>query len=236
MKKYVYLLAMAFIAIQFLSCSSGDDDSAIMPDSTDSSTRIQKSKIPGGGNTAPVEGRMFYIESMPEIAVVTALCTISAVNQDDSVDVYRNLGGIVSVNDGGAFSTTIDGYSLHIEGEGITYISEGFKHHHKLSLDIDDISLLESGEAVITKFSLSTSSEETPLWWTIYSTAYLAATDIPMVSGATSITNWKGGVITEYLWFSGDNSLTLVDSPDNYIEVCIVFKNGFSAKARIGNP
>ena len=52
MKKYVYLLIMAFLAIHILSCSNGDE-SEEMSDDINASTRLsQGNKINGGHNTA----------------------------------------------------------------------------------------------------------------------------------------------------------------------------------------
>ena len=59
MKKYVFLLSMALLALQFQSCSSSDGE----PNEFNGKfTRSRVSgKIPGGGNTAPTEGPTFYM-------------------------------------------------------------------------------------------------------------------------------------------------------------------------------
>lgn len=73
MKKYVFLLAMALLALQFLSCSSSDDlatqfqlssnsdnDAVQLVESEEESTRSDQ--IPGGTNTVPKEGPTFYMD------------------------------------------------------------------------------------------------------------------------------------------------------------------------------
>ncbi len=73
MKKYVFLPAMALLAMQFQSCSRNDDldtqsqlysgidyEAVQLIDSDDESTRSDQ--IPGGTNTVPKEGPTFYMD------------------------------------------------------------------------------------------------------------------------------------------------------------------------------
>ena len=239
MKKYVYLLAMAVLAIQFLSCSKNDDDSASSKEFLRNVTRlVQGVEIPtgaiGGTDTKPIEGQMFYEESSSDVVLVTALGTFSVIDQDGVVEVHDNLGGGVQTKEGGSFVVTYKGKSMHIEGSGITHPLSGFTYHTTLSLDIDDASLIESSNATITSFSLTTNTEVSYGGETTTGSTHLAASNIPMISDATIYTHWKGGVITDYSWSSGKSSLTLVDNPSNYLEVWITFKEGTVVKARIG--
>ena len=76
MKKYVFVLAMAFLATQFQSCSSSDDDIAKQPQSYRGSDVVQTqligpetectrapmaTEIPNSGNVVPKEGQTFYM-------------------------------------------------------------------------------------------------------------------------------------------------------------------------------
>lgn len=88
MKKYVYLLIMAFLAIQIQSCSNGDE-SEEMSDDINASTRLsQGNKINGGHNTPPDEGPMFYLESPSDMKVVPEELTIKAEGGTDSITIY----------------------------------------------------------------------------------------------------------------------------------------------------
>ena len=77
MKKYVFVLAMAFLATQFQSCSSSDDDVAMQSQSyagsdnnavqligpEEESTRsLTSDQIPSSGNVEPKEGQTFYMD------------------------------------------------------------------------------------------------------------------------------------------------------------------------------
>ena len=65
MRKYVYLIAMAVLTIQFLSCSRSDDENVlqqqnpVMSRSLSDGTEIPTGAI-GGSDTKPIEGPMFY--------------------------------------------------------------------------------------------------------------------------------------------------------------------------------
>lgn len=241
MKKYVYLLIMAFLAIQFQSCSSGDEDSTdinlseMMLDIIAKTTREQvNEQIKGGGhNNAPIEGEMFYEEKLAEVVMVSAVGTFAAKDNNDNVEMRENLGGIVQTKDGGSFLVTYKEKSMHIEGSGITHPQSGFTYYTTLSLTIDDTSLMASGKATITSFSLTVNTDITYYGQSATGTAYMAASNIPMVSDATIYTHWKGSGITDYSWSSGDSSLTLIANPANFIEIWITFKDGSTAKARI---
>ena len=237
MKKYVYLIAMAVLAIQFLSCSKSDDESVlqhqnpVMSRSLSDGTEIPTGAI-GGTDAKPVEGQMFYEERSSDIVLISVLGTFSTIDQDDKVEVY-NLGGAVHIKDGGSFTITYKGKGMHIVGSGITHPQTGFTYHTKLSLDIDDASLIESCKATITNIDLSMNTEIN--WFGSSSTgsAHLSASDIPIVDGLL-FTYWKGGTVTDYTYSTSDGlALNLVDNPANYVEVWISFKDGSSVKARI---
>jgi hypothetical protein len=238
MKKYVYLIAMAVLAIQFLSCSKSDDEKVlqqqnpVMSRSLSDGTEIPTGAI-GGTDAKPVEGQMFYEERSSDIVLISVLGTFSTIDQDDKVEVYNNLGGAVQTKDGGSFTITYKGKGMHIVGSGITHPQTGFTYHTKLSLDIDDASLIESCKATITNIDLSMNTEIN--WFGTSSTgsAHLSASDIPIVDGLL-FTYWKGGTVTDYTYSTSDGlALNLVDNPANYIEVWISFKDGSSVKARI---
>ena len=238
MKKYVYLIAMAVLAIQFLSCSKSDEEKVlqqqdpVMSRSLSDGTEIPTGAI-GGTDAKPVEGQMFYEERSSDIVLISVLGTFSTIDQDDKVEVYNNLGGAVHIKDGGSFTITYKGKGMHIVGSGITHPQTGFTYHTKLSLDIDDASLIESCKATITNIDLSMNTEIN--WFGSSSTgsAHLSASDIPIVDGLL-FTYWKGGTVTDYTYSTSDGlALNLVDNPANYVEVWISFKDGSSVKARI---
>ena len=238
MKKYVYLIAMAVLAIQFLSCSKSDDEKVlqqqdpVMSRSLSDGTEIPTGAI-GGTDAKPVEGQMFYEERSSDIVLISVLGTFSTIDQDDKVEVYNNLGGAVRTKDGGSFTITYKGKGMHIVGSGITHPQTGFTYHTKLSLDIDDASLIESCKATITNIDLSMNTEIN--WFGSSSTGsvHLSASDIPIVDGLL-FTYWKGGTVTDYTYSTSDGlTLNLVDNPANYVEVWISFKDGSSVKARI---
>ncbi len=238
MKKYVYLITMAVLAIQFLSCSKSDDEKVlqqqdpVMSRSLSDGTEIPTGAI-GGTDAKPVEGQMFYEERSSDIVLISVLGTFSTIDQDDKVEVYNNLGGAVQTKDGGSFTITYKGKGMHIVGSGITHPQTGFTYHTKLSLDIDDASLIESCKATITNIDLSMNTEIN--WFGSSSTGsvHLSASDIPIVDGLL-FTYWKGGTVTDYTYSTSDGlALNLVDNPANYVEVWISFKDGSSVKARI---
>ena len=238
MKKCIYLIAMAVLTIQFLSCSKSDDEKVLQQQNPVMSRSLSgDTEIPtgatGGPDTKPVEGQMFYKENSSDIIMVSILGTFSTIDQDDKVEVYNNLGGSVQTKDGGSFTVTSKGKGLHIVGSGITHPQSGFTYNTTLSLDIDDASLIESCKATITNIELSMDTEIS--WYGTYSTgsAHLSASDIPMVD-SLPFTHWKGGTITDYSYATDGLSMSLYDNPDNFIEVWIAFKDGYSAKARIG--
>ena len=238
MKKYVYLIAMAVLTIQFLSCSKSDEEKVLQQQSPVTSRSLSDgTEIPtgaiGGIDAKPVEGQMFYEERSSDIVLISVLGTFSTIDQDDKVEVYNNLGGAVRTKDGGSFTITYKGKGMHIVGSGITHPQTGFTYHFKLSLDIDDASLIESCKATITNIDLSMNTEIN--WFGSSSTgsAHLSASDIPIVDGLL-FTYWKGGTVTDYTYSTSDGlALNLVDNPANYIEVWISFKDGSSVKARI---
>ena len=244
MKKYVLFLTMALVAMQFLSCSSGDDDLAPLDELQQSFAPptvsraeildgIKKGQIYGGGNFVPKEKKTFYDEYIPEVDWVAALGTFSAMDEDGKVEVHDNLGGLVKTEDGGTFTMTLKGKGLHIEGSSTTHPQTGYTYHTRVSLDIDDTSLFWSKEAKITNLNLSTDTEYVFNDVTYTGSAFLAATNIPITSNVMVLTSWKGGSMTTYSWSSGKSSLTLVDNPANFVEVWIGFKDGSSANARI---
>ena len=238
MKKYVYLIAMVVLAIQFLSCSKSDDEkvlqqqSPVMSRSLSDDTEIPTGAI-GGPDTKPVEGQMFYEEISSDVTSVVALGSFYVIDQNDSVQHYDNLGGAVQIKDGGSLTMTIKGKGLHIEGSGVTHPQSGFTNHTTLSLDIDDAKLLESCKATITNIDVTTVSDVTMYGESFTISTHLAASDIPMVSPLT-FTHWEGGTITEYSYSTDGLYMSLYDNPTNTMGVWIFFKDGYSAKARIG--
>jgi hypothetical protein len=239
MKKYVYLIAMVVLAIQFLSCSKSDDEkvlqqqSPVMSRSLSDDTEIPTGAI-GGPDTKPVEGQMFYEEISSDVTSVVALGSFYVIDQNDSVQHYDNLGGAVQIKDGGSLTMTIKGKGLHIEGSGVTHPQSGFINHTKISLDIDDAELLKSCKATITNIDLTTVSDVTMYGESFTISTHLSASDIPMESDAVIYTHWKGGTVTYYSYITDDLSMSLYDNPTNTMEVWISFKDGSSAKARIG--
>lgn len=239
MKKCIYLLAMAVLAIQFLSCSKNDDDAALSKDFLRNVTRlVQSVEIPtgaiGGTDTKPKEGQMFYEEVSSDVVLVTALGSFYIIDQNDSVQHFDNLGGSVQTKNGGSFAVTYKGNSMHIEGSGVTHPQSGFTNHTRMSLDIDDVELIKSGKATITNIDLTTVSDVTMYGQSMTINSHLTASDIPMVSDATIYTHWKGGTITEYSYSTEGLSMSLYDNPTNTMEVWITFKEGVIAQARIG--
>lgn len=241
MKKYIYLLVIALLAVQFQSCSNDDDDdsadinlSDMMLDIIGKTTRAYiDEQIKGGGHDkAPVEGQPFYKEYMPKVKMVSALGTFAAKDQDGNIEMRSNLGGAVQAKDGGKFYVTQNGKSMHIVGSGTTHPQSGFTYWTQLSLTIDDTSLMETGGATITDFYLSMHTDITMWGQRATGSARMAATNVPMTSGGISYTNWKGGGITEYSWSSEDSGLTLVDNSANFIEIWITFIDGSSVRAR----
>ena len=242
MKKYVYILAVAFLAVQFQSCSSDEDDSSdinlseMMLDIIGKTTRAYiEEEIKGGGHeNAPKEGEPFYKEYMPKVKLVSAVGTFAARDQSGSVEMRENLGGSVQAKNGGRFYVTYEGKSMHIVGSGTTHPQTGFTYWTQLSLTIDDASLIETGKAKITSFSLSLYTDITMWGERATGSASMSASDIPMTEPGISFTHWKGSGITNYSWSSGDSSLTLVDNPANFIEIWITFIDGSSVRASIG--
>ena len=95
MKKYVYLIAMAVLTIQFLSCSKSDEEKVLQQQSPVTSRSLSDgTEIPtgaiGGIDAKPVEGQMFYEERSSDIVLISVLGTFSTIDQDDKVEVYNN--------------------------------------------------------------------------------------------------------------------------------------------------
>ena len=236
MKKCIYLIAMAVLAIQFLACTKSDDENVqqqqfpVMSRSLPGSTEIPTGTI-GGTDVKPVEGPMFYEEDSFEVIAVVALGDCYTINQDDSVFLSTNIGGGVLTQRGGSFTVTKEGDGLHIVGSGVEAEVPEITYYTTLSLDIDDVNLIESGNATITNFDLSETIEI--VYYKNPDHIPLSASDIPMVGGLPR-TRWEGGTITDYSWTSTYSRLSFIDNPANNLEVWILFKDGFSAKARIG--
>ena len=230
MKKYIFLVAMAVLTIQFLSCSKSDEESVLQRQNPVTSRSLpDDTEIPtgavGGSDTKPVEGPMFYNENPYDVIAVACLADCYTIDQNDSVFLSKNLGGGVLTQDGGSFVVTTEGEGLHIVGTGVSKAAE-ITISATLSLDIDNVKLLESGNATITNFDFSE---------TIFGIVeHLSASDIPMV-GRLPYTLWEGGTVTSYSRTSKSSSLSLVDNPANTIEVVVSFKDGTVVKARIGD-
>ena len=230
MKKYIFLIAMAVLAIQFLSCSKSDDENVLQQQNPVTSRSLPDgTEIPtgatGGTDAKPVEGPIFYQENPYDVIAVACLADCYTIDENDSVFLSKNLGGGVLTQDGGSFVVTIEGDGLHIVGTSVSHAAE-ITIYATLYLDIDDVKLLESGDATITNFDLS----ETMVG---YNKEHLSASDIPMVGGLP-YSRWEGGTITAYSRTSAHSSLYLVDNPANTIEVVVSFKDGSIVKARIG--
>ena len=230
MKKYIFLVAMAVLAIQFLSCSKSDEESVLQRQNPVTSRSLpDDTEIPtgaiGGSDTKPVEGPMFYNENPYDVIAVACLADCYTIDQNDSVFLSKCLGGGVLTQDGGSFVVTTEGEGLHIVGSGVSKAAE-ITISATLSLDIDNVKLLESGNATITNFDFSETI--------IGIVEHLSASDIPMV-GRLPYTLWKGGTVTSYSRTSTSSSLSLVDNPANTIEVVVSFKDGTVVKARIGD-
>ena len=229
---------MVVLAIQFLSCSKSDDEkvlqqqSPVMSRSLSDDTEIPTGAI-GGPDTKPVEGQMFYEEISSDVTSVVALGSFYVIDQNDSVQHFDNLGGAVQIKEGASIKMTNKGKGLHIEGSGVTHPQSGFTNHTTLSLDIDDAKLLESCKATITNIDVTTVSDVTMYGESFTISTHLAASDIPMVSPLT-FTHWEGGTITEYSYSTDGLYMSLYDNPTNTMGVWIFFKDGYSAKARIG--
>lgn len=242
MKKYVYILAVAFLAVQFQSCSSDEDDSSdinlseMMLDIIGKTTRAYiEEEIKGGGHeNAPKEGEPFYKEYMPKVKLVSAVGTFAARDQSGSVEMRENLGGSVQAKNGGRFYVTYEGKSMHITGSGTTNPQTGFTYWTRLSLTIDDSDLIEKGKATITSFDLSLSTDIYYYGEHSSGSAHMSAANVPMTELGIGYTHWKGSGITDYSWSSGEASLSLVDNPANFIEIWITFIDGSSVRARIG--
>ena len=239
MKKYIFLLAMAVLTIQFLSCSKSDEESVLQRQNpVTSRTLSDDMEIPtgaiGGTDTKPVEGPMFYNENPYDVISVVCLAECYAIDENDSVFLSKNLGGGVLTQDGGSFVVTLEGKGLHIVGSGVSQVTvDDVILSATVSLDIDDVKLIESGDATITNFDFSETMEIILSKRSVIDKEHLSASDIPMVGGLPH-TRWEGGTITDYSWTSPYSSLSLVDNPANYIEVWVHFKEGTVVKARIG--
>lgn len=237
MRKYVYLIAMAVLTIQFLSCSRSDDENVlqqqnpVMSRSLSDGTEIPTGAI-GGSDTKPIEGPMFYNENPYDVIAVACLADCYTIDQNDSVFLSKDLGGGVLTQDGGSFVVTLEGEGLHIVGTGVSQAAD-VTIYSTLSLDIDDVKLIESGDATITNFDLSETWVIDYGTWSITNKSHLSASYIPMVGGLPH-TRWEGGTITAYSWTSSYSSLYLVDNPANNIEVWVHFKDDTVVKARIG--
>ena len=231
---------MAFLAVQFQSCSSDEDDSSdinlsdMMLDIIGKTTRAYiDEEIKGGGHeNAPKEGQPFYQEYMPKVKMVSALGTFAAKDQDGNIEMRTNLGGAVQAKDGGKFYVTQNGKSMHIVGSGTTHPQSGFTYWTQLSLTIDDTSLMDTGEATITNFDLSMHTDITMWGQRATGSARMSATKVPMTEAGISYTHWKSSGITDYSWYSEGSSLTIVDNPANFIEIWITFIDGSSVRAR----
>lgn len=102
MKKFIYLLAMVFLAVQFQSCSESNDDSALLNELNKKDTRtLSNNQIPGGGNTAPKEGPTFYMDSLSDTKPSVDPDNLSYKWEGESQDViikkgeYKHVGADV---------------------------------------------------------------------------------------------------------------------------------------------
>ena len=232
MKKYVYLLVVALLAIELQSCSSSEDDLITTPDD-ETIAGNQRGQNRGNDKDKPVEGQMFYVETTHEVEMISAVGTFSTINSKGEVEVYDNLGGGLQTKEGASFYVTNRGKGLYIIGSGTYSPMSGYIYDTWISLYIDDASLIEKGEATITTLNLTTDVTYTVAGETETVYHRLAAANIPMVTATPTFNHWSGGVVTDYLWLSGDSSMKLYDGPTNIMNVWITFKNGIKAQARI---
>ncbi len=181
-----------------------------------------------------------------EVNLITVLGHFQTIDHNGNVEMNGNLGGAVQTRDGGSFTATMKGKALHIEGSATTNPMSWMTLHTHISLDIDDVSLIDSHKSTITKLSLVTNSETSYTYGNETSTskgqAKLTAANIPMGNDNAGLNYWKGSGITGYsysdttTYYNGKTetgTMDLVDNPGNYIEVWIDFKNGTRAKARL---
>ena len=149
-----------------------------------------------------------------------------------------NLGGSVQEKDG-AITTTLKGKSLHIEGTATTHPMSYMTYFTTLSMDIDDVSLIENHKAAITQLDMVTDTETSYGSTTEKGKAHLTAANIPMDNDYAGYKCWKGKGITGYSWNSTTyytdktvtNSMSLVDNAENSLVIWIQFKNGTKAQA-----
>ena len=165
--------------------------------------------------------------------MISAVGTFSTINSKGEVEVYDNLGGGLQTKEGASFYVTNRGKGLYIIGSGTYSPMSGYIYDTWISLYIDDASLIEKGEATITTLNLTTDVTYTVAGETETVYHRLAAANIPMVTATPTFNHWSGGVVTDYLWLSGDSSMKLYDGPTNIMNVWITFKNGIKAQARI---
>lgn len=185
-------------------------------------------------------------ESDFEVNLITIAGHFKTVDHNGNENMGENLGGAVQTKDGGSFTVTTKGKGLHIEGSGTTYPMTGMTFHTHISLDIDDVSLIESQKSTITNLNLVTDTESVYTYGEKTTTseggAQLTAANIPMSDDYAGLKYWKGSGITGYSWSSTTtyhdgrtetSTMYIVENPANYIEVWIGFKDGSSARARL---
>ena len=177
-----------------------------------------------------------------EVSMISLLGHFSTVDQNGNVELHDNLGGSVKADEG-TITTTLKGKNLHIEGSAVTHPMSYMTFDTHISVDINDVTLLDKNKATITKLDMVTNTQSDygsgDYSSSSTSTSKLTAANVPMTSDYAGMKYWKGSGITGYSWNSTTNysnkteysSMELVDNPANYLEVWIMFKNGNKARA-----
>ena len=173
-----------------------------------------------------------------EVSMISVLGHFSTIANNGNVEAYDNLGGAVQEGDG-TITTTMKGKGLHIEGTATTNPMSWATYNIHISLDIDDASLIETHKSTITKLELVTDTQTEYGGITSVGKATLTAANVPMGPDNAGLRYWKGSGITGYSWYdttyytdkTETSSMSLVDTPGQYLEIWIHFKDG--SKARV---
>ena len=173
-----------------------------------------------------------------EVSMISVLGHFSTIANNGNVEAYDNLGGAVQEGDG-TITTTMKGTGLHIEGTATTNPMSWATYNIHISLDIDDASLIETHKSTITKLELVTDTQTEYGGITSVGKATLTAANVPMGPDNAGLRYWKGSGITGYSWYdttyytdkTETSSMSLVDTPGQYLEIWIHFKDG--SKARV---
>lgn len=203
MRKYVYLIAMAVLTIQFLSCSRSDDENVlqqqnpVMSRSLSDGTEIPTGAI-GGSDSKPIEGPMFYIEQKPEIERVSLSPEFNLKEyRDDKVwDSWTGAKGEASTY---YEDCTLDHVMVKSVTDGVAHIVgsyDGYGYYDRktatASFDIENYKE-DKSQWVLKNLEVSTIDFRESIDWKVELT--YSATLIPLdnVSNKGSVT-FDGGV------------------------------------------